>query len=148
MVAVFPPKCNQLPFSGPAVHGGGTFVCDVPVPVDRAIKLHAKVGLTHLAAGHLADVEYLEADCVIANKNGAMSLTAPIAGSANPTNSAALVAQTSEVCDVAFLSGGGAPGTAVWSINGLNARLTVTNAAILDDADVSVLVDAFYFGSI
>lgn len=147
MAAVFPPAVNVLPFSGAAALGGGTFVADVAIPVDRVVKLHAKVALSVLTAAHLGDVAYVEADAVIANKNGAMSLPAPIAGSANPTNSAGLLAQTSEVTDAGLLSLGGAPPTAAWSISGTNARLTVTNPSIAENADVTVLVEATYFGS-
>lgn len=120
-----------------SIFGGATYILDVPVPVGVGYRLAADVSMTALdpTTGGILGAASLRAEAVVAQIAGGLGFTPAIAGSANPKNSANLVAVTPEVADAAF----GTP-TAVWTISGTNARLTVTNPAGSPDANLKVFL--------
>lgn len=137
---------DQKTFTGTAASGGGTFQCDVPIPTDRHARLRAVVIMSRLSGGHLTDAGDLLAECAISNKNGAVSFTTAQVGSANPSNSATLLAADVQAADANFNSVS-PPSGAVWTAPaGNNAHLTVTNQGA-QSADVLVVVDIIIGGS-
>ena len=132
-------------FTGTAAHGSGTFVVNIAVPTNTSFYLKAYVSLTALISSHLQAVCGLVADFLVYNNTG--TLVTPAAatlGSNNPQNSSNLLAAYVEAADSTFNPGGSAS-NAVWDINTTNARLTVTNTASSQDADVTVIVEIINF---
>lgn len=139
-------------YQGTAAAGGGTFVVDTPIPTDQGARLTATVFLSAASASHLNAFASLRAEYVVENQNGTLSAPAVVlTGSANPLNSntageaAAFVQTTDSAFDNA---GGGTHPTAVWTISGTNARMTVTNqSATSIVANVTVVISAIFVGS-
>lgn len=141
------PTFDREVFTGTAAHGSGTFVVNIAVPTDTSFYLKASISLTALVSSHLQAVCGLVADFLVYNNAG--SLVTPAAatlGSNNPQNSSSLLAAYVEASDTTFNPGGTAS-NAVWDTNGTNARLTVTNTAVSQDADVTVIVEVINFNS-
>jgi hypothetical protein len=137
---------NEIPnqmFQGTAAHGGGTFVVNVPIPASQAALLHADVFMS--AGSPLTTVGRLVAKAVVENVGGAAAFSIAIATSANPVNSgaAALGPVEPEVADAGFVGAG--PPTAIWTVAGTNAVLTVTNPGATD-ATVAVRIEETLYG--
>lgn len=135
---------DQL-YEGVAASGGGTFTVDIPITIQEGVKFWAEVELNDSAGSSLGNIGSLIAKAVFQNIGGHVSLAAPIAGSANPMNSAAFAALEPEVSGAGFTGAG--PPTAVWSVNGTSARLTVTNPGAVN-ATVDVKINQLIFGAI
>lgn len=130
--------------AGTAVNGGGTFVVTVPIPLNSAVELRARILMTHRTAlGVLDAVGDLNADCVVERSTGAPGFTSPTALSANPVSGGAANFPP-QVAGTPFHSGGGSPPSAVWSTSGNNALLTVTNPGTVD-ASVHVYLERLTF---
>lgn len=138
-------EISDLVFQGAAAAGGGTFVTDIAVPPNQAMRLNAEAFMSNVAAGALAATGRLVAKCVVKNVGGAAGFSTAAAGSVNPVNSntAAFAATDPQISDAGFT--GAAPASAVWTTAATNAVLTVTNPGA-DDARVAVKVDAVLFG--
>lgn len=147
---------DQKICTGSATGAGGTMTCDYPITTDRATWLEAKVGLSNLSAGHLANAGLIDCEYIVENKNGTVSAPPAIANTAgatigvNPANntSTTFVQAHAQAGDTAFggTGGGTTPLTCAFTISGTNARLTVTNPGS-STADVTVWIRAFNFGS-
>lgn len=87
-----------------------------------------------VATAVLTGVTYGASDAVFENTAGSVSVAAAAAGgAANPmANNAAEYPRDPCSCDAALRSGGGATVNAVWSLNGVNARLTLTTTNSLN----------------
>lgn len=147
---------DQKICTGSAAGAGGTMTCDYPTTTDRAVWIEAKVGLSAISAGHLANAGLITCEYVVENKNGTVSAPPAIANTAgatigvNPANntSSTFVQAHAQAGDTAFggTGGGTTPLTCAFTISGTNARLTVTNPGS-STADVTVWIRAFNFGS-
>jgi len=127
---------------GTAAHGGGTFVVDVPVPLNTSVRLRARVLMTTLTsdATRSQGSAGLVARCGVDNKNGIASFGTAITSSTNPMNSSNLAALENQWADAPFVNGATMP-TAVWTVTGDKARLTITNPGTTFDADVTVSIE-------
>jgi hypothetical protein len=140
-------------YQGTAAASGGTFTADYAIPTDTGARLVAVVLLSAANAAHMNAFGSLRAEYVVENQNGTLSAPAavPAPGSTNPLNSSTAGEATAHVqaTDAAFSnSGGGLYPTAVWTISGTNARLTVTNQSVTSIvANVSVVISAIIAGS-
>jgi hypothetical protein len=133
-------------YKGSAASGGGTFVVTYASTTDRATWLSAKCGLSDVSATHLHDAGFLTAEYVVENKNGTLTAATSYSSSNNPSNASTttFVAAHAQAADSAFTGGG--PSTLAWSVTTPNAILTLTNTGATT-ADVTCLIEAFYFGS-
>lgn len=130
---------------------GGTMTCDYATTTDRAYRLTALVGMSNFSASHLNATASIFCEYVVENKNGTLSAPAAITSSLNPAaeNSTTYIAAHVQASDAAFNNaGGGTFPSCRWTISGTNARVTVTNQSVTSvTADVTVLIQAFVFGS-
>lgn len=141
-------------YQGTAAAAGGTFVADYAIPIETGARLVAIVILSDGGGtGRLVNFASLRAEYVVENNHGTLNAPAaiPTPASTNPLNSstAGEAAAHVQASDAAFNnSGGGFYPSAVWSISGTNARLTVTNrSATAVVADVTVVISAIIAGS-
>lgn len=138
-------------YIGAAAAGGGTFIADFPIPIDKGARLEAFVFLSQATSSHLNNFASLRAEYVVENKNGTLSAPAVVTGSTNPLNSNTAGEQAAhvEASDAGFNNpGGGTFPTAVWTISATNARLTVTNNSSTSiAANVTVEIVARIVGS-
>ncbi len=139
-------------YQGTAAASGGTFTADYAIPANQGARLRAQVFLSAASAGSLNAFASLTAEYVVSNIAGTVAVPGIIlASSADPLNSntageaAAFVQATDSAFDNA---GGGLHPTAVWSVSGTNARLTVTNQSVTSIvANVTVVISAILVGS-
>ncbi len=116
---------QEYTFSG--IASGSSATLDVPVPTDEALYLDATVIMVNASSSHLGGSAGLRATYFVANKNGTVAAPAVLTGGVNPANSntTGLLGAEAEGSDIN--SGGGTNPTAIWTVSGTNARLTVTN---------------------
>lgn len=138
------PILDRKTFTGTAAHGGGTFTADYAVPTDRGVVIKANVIFSAQtgAPAHLTIVTNMVTQYCVRNNNGTLAEPTAMAGSSNPRTAANLVAADVETDEFA----GGAPSSATFSISTTNARLTATNNASSQDADVTVVMEVLLFG--
>lgn len=144
--ATVPAAVDQKLCTGSAASSGGTMTCDYQTTTDRATRVVAFVGMSNFAASHLANAGFITCEYVVENKNGTVTAVTVYTSSNNPSNSntTTFVAAHAQAADSAFAGGG--PSTCVFSVSGLNARVTVTNQGATT-ADVTVLLQAYTWGS-
>lgn len=142
----WPPE--QAGTTSAIVSAGTSIAIDVVLPPNQAAHLAAQVRMSHVDGNGVLDaVAHLDARAIVQNLGGVASFASVIAGSSNPDNSGGPAFGTPQVCDALLRVGGvigGAPSTAIWTIVGTSARLTITNAGAVD-ATVGVDLSTRYF---
>lgn len=130
------------------VHNSSSQTFDFAVPTDRCMHLKARIGLSVLTTGHLSAAGFLQAEGAYENNNGTLNFIAAQTTSSNPMDrtDAAYKAAQLFASDSAFNSMISGEATAVWTISGTNARLTVTTPG--GAGDYTVLVDTMAWGSL
>jgi hypothetical protein len=118
---------------------GGLFAFDYPIATDTVTRIHAVINGAHITTGHVDKGVSLYTQCAVKSANGTLTFLTAVATSANPLNSntAGIV-----VADVQAYDDNFSTCTAVWTISGTNARLTVTNNGSIA-GDFVVFVDAW-----
>ncbi len=143
-------------YQGTAAASGGICTFDYPIPTDQGARLEARVLMSAASGGHMNAFGSLWAEYVVENQNGTLSTPAAAQCSFNPINSNTVVATSLgggakvQAMDGAFKADPavGPFSSATWSINGTNARLTVTNQSNTSvTANLTVIINAFIAGS-
>lgn len=132
--------------TGTAAASGGTMTADYAIPASRVCRIEARAFLAK-STDPAVPLASLYAEGIYGNQGGTVSAIGAISGSTNPNNSTNLVGSRSMASNSAFIGGGAGPPTAIFSVSGTNARLTVTNnsdSAVA--ADVTVIFTVYICG--
>jgi hypothetical protein len=125
----------------------GIIAVSVPVPLDSAGRLMADVILVGTSGGHVNEAATLYAELGYKNANGVASAVTNTVASSNPQNSNSTGNNAARAMSSELNAGGGAPSTAIWTVAGSTATLTITNSSTTESAyyDVSISVHHIAF---
>lgn len=148
-MSIVQPQLFRRPYTGTAAAGGGTFVIDYEIPLNRGAQIVAMVTFSRavVSSSNLASTATVFASYAARNKNGTVTGSPVMTGSTNPLNSDDNLSAIPETSDTDFINGADEP-LAEWTISSPNARLTITNPGLTYDADVTVMLEVFLFGSL